>query len=84
MAKSKLCLKLNRKGVRELLKSDEIENVCREFAVKSMDKLGKGYEATAIKGTNRAVASVKAVTRTAKKKNREENTILKAVLGSHD
>ncbi len=81
MAKSKTSLKLNRTGVRALLRSDEAELFCRNIAQKAADRLDEGYEVTTYKGKNRVNASVKAVSYKAKKENLENNTILKAVCG---
>lgn len=70
---------LDRSGVRELLRSDEMMEICREYADKAVDRLGDGYEASEHTGRNRVNASVKAVSYKARKENLENNTILKAV-----
>lgn len=70
---------LDRSGVRELLRSDEMMEICREYADKAVDRLGGGYEVSEHTGRNRVNASVKAVSYKARKENLENNTILKAV-----
>lgn len=80
MAK-KVEFELNEAGVRELLLSDEMMNVCDKYASRAVSKLGDGYEATSYHGKTRVNASVMAVTAKAKKENLETNSILKAVSG---
>lgn len=74
-------VELNREGVRELLKSQEMMDICREYADAALGRLGGGYEVDTHTGKNRVNAEVKAVTYSAKKENHRNNTILKAVLG---
>lgn len=74
-------LKLNKRGVKELLKSQEMMNICTKYAYRAQAKLGDGYEVTYRTGKNRVIASVAAVTDEAKKENRKNNTILKALRG---
>ncbi len=81
MARSKTSLKLNRAGVRALLRSDEAESICRNFAQKAANSLGEGYEVSSYKGKNRVNASVRAETYQARSDNLKNNTILKAVCG---
>ena len=77
-----LRFELNREGVRDLLRSKEMMNVCQEYANNALGKLGDGYEVTTHTGTNRVNAQVAAVTYAAKKENLSDNTIIKAVFGS--
>lgn len=77
MSKTKIVL--NRKGVRELLRSQEMMNVCASYAKKAVQKLGDGYEVSNHVGKNRVNSSVRTVTSEAVKENMENNTILKAV-----
>lgn len=72
---------LNRRGVRELLKSREMKEVCEEHANQALSKLGKGYEVTSMTGKKRVNAEIAAVSYKAKKENWEKNTILKALRG---
>lgn len=74
-------IELDREGVRELLRSEEMKEICKEYADKALSQLGDGYEVTTYTGTNRVNASVHATTYKARKDNMENNTILKAVTG---
>ena len=73
--------KLDRAGVRELLRSDEMLAAVKAEADEVVNSLGSGYEADTHKGKNRVNASVYAVTNVAKRENLSQNTILKAVFG---
>lgn len=77
----KMVFKLNREGVRELMRSPAMMNVCRDYAGRALERLGDGYEADTHVGTNRVNAMVSAKSYQAKKENSESNTILKAVRG---
>ena len=72
---------LNSEGVRSLLKSSEIEDVCMKYATNAQARLGEGYEAITIMEQTRVYAQVEATTYKAKKDNAKNNTILKAVIG---
>lgn len=78
---AKVKFQLNRLGVRELLKSNEMMNVCQSYANSALSRLGSGYEVTTYSGKNRVNAEVAAVTYAARKENAENNSILKAVQG---
>lgn len=73
---------LNRSGVRELLRSEEMKAICEEHASKALSKLGDGYMVTTATGKNRVNASVYAESQKAKQENLENNTILKALGGN--
>lgn len=79
---AKVKFELNREGVRELLRSKEMMDVCQKYANNALGKLGDGYEVTTHTGTNRVNAQVAAVTYAAQKENLSDNTIIKAVFGS--
>lgn len=79
MAKVKVVL--NKQGVKELLKSEEMKAICLEHANKAVNKLGPGYSAGAYVGQNRVNASVHADTPQAQAENAKNNTIMKAVMG---
>lgn len=79
---AKVKFELNREGVRDLLRSKEMMDVCQKYANNALGKLGDGYEVTTHTGTNRVNAQVAAVTYAAKKENLSDNTIIKAVFGS--
>lgn len=76
---SKVEIKLNRSGVRKLLKSPEMENGLSQIAFAAVNRLGEGYEASYYTAQTRAVASVCAESASARKENAESNTILKAL-----
>lgn len=71
--------KINRAGVRELLKSEEMQAILREKATDIKNRCGDGYESDHHVGKNRANAMVWASSAKARKDNSENNTILKAV-----
>lgn len=76
---AKVKVKLNSEGVRSLLKSQEMMDICKGYADKALSRLADGYEVTTFVGTNRVNASIKAVTNQAIAENLRDNTILKAV-----
>jgi hypothetical protein len=71
--------KLNHKGVSELMKSEEIQEVLKGYATNIRDRCGNGYEQDMHVGKNRANAMVSATTYQAKSDNLKNNTLLKAV-----
>ena len=75
---SKVRFKLNRSGVRDLLRSDEMMSVCKGYAADINARAGEGYELTTHVGPNRVNASVHAATVEARRDNYEHNTLLKA------
>ncbi|MCR8969275.1 hypothetical protein [Facklamia sp. 7083-14-GEN3] len=76
---SKFKFKLNQEGVRDLLKSEEMQSILMEKASSARDRCGDGYSTSLHVGKNRANASVMAETIEARKDNSKNNTILKAV-----
>lgn len=76
---SKLKIELNREGVRELLRSEEMKAVCREHANAIRSRCGVGYAVDDYTGTNRANAMVYADTADAQRDALENNTILRAL-----
>ena len=72
-------IELNREGVRELLRSDEMKSICEGHANAALTRLGDGYETSSMVGKNRVNAEIKAVSYKAKKDNMENNSILKAL-----
>ncbi len=77
---SKTRFKLNRAGVKELLKSKEMEGILLEYGNVIVAKCGgDGYETSSFTGKNRSNVSVRASTRKSIKDNLENNTLLKAV-----
>lgn len=79
---AKLRVKLNRKGVRELLKSQEIMDECVRIAREKADEAGEGYEADGgYVGKTRASAMVWPSSTAARSDNYRNNTLL-TVFGS--
>ena len=79
---AKVKFKLNSKGVRELLQSQEMLNVCQKHANAIQSRAGDGYEvSTYSPGKTRVNARVSASSTKAVKDNLENNTLLKAVRG---
>jgi len=76
---SKVEFKLNKSGVRALMKSEEMQAILKDIADNALNSLGEGYKSDARVGKNRANAMVYASTYQAKKDNLENNSILKAV-----
>lgn len=72
-------IELNSEGIRELLKSNEMKEICEQYAKKTVNELGDGYEMSVMVGKNRVNASVGAVSEKAIKENLKNNTILKAI-----
>ena len=75
----KFKFKLNRKGVRQLLRSEEMMRIVQGHAYATQSKLGAGYVVTYRTGKNRVNASVAAMSPEARQENLEHNTILKAL-----
>lgn len=76
---SKFKFELNKKGVRELMQSEEMQAILKGKADNALNSLGEGYKSDTYVGKNRANAMVYADTYQAKKDNLENNSILKAV-----
>lgn len=76
---SKMEFKLNRKGIADLMKSEEMQAVLKDYATGIRYRCGEGYEQDMYVGKNRANAMVSANTYQAKADNLKNNTILKAV-----
>ncbi len=77
---SKVKIKLNRKGVKELLNCKEIEEYCEQIANNIATRAGEGYAAGKPHHTGQRVAvNVYAKSREAKEDNLNNNTLQKAV-----
>ncbi|HEM3490430.1 TPA: hypothetical protein U1B28_002078 [Streptococcus suis] len=76
---SKMRFKLNRAGVRDLLKSPEMQAVLTDKANGIRNRAGTGYESDIFVGKTRANAMVYADSFKAKRDNKKNNTLLKAV-----
>ena len=78
---SKFVFKLNWPGLKELMRSEEMRSVLKEYATSVKDYAGEGYEVVEYMGKSRRNTMVHAGTKKAFKDNLENNTLLKA-LGS--
>lgn len=78
---SRRIFRLDTRGVRELLRSDEVEQTVKEYADEALGRLGDGYAVDTMKGKNRINAAVYAKSGRAKHENFTSNSILKAVFG---
>ena len=76
---SKIKIVLNRKGVRELLKSQPIADACGEQAEQVKARAGEGYEVRQRNYPERTGYAVIAETDEAKRDNLKNNTLLKAL-----
>lgn len=70
---------LDKDGVRELLKSNEMMAVCEGIAKETVGTLGKGYSVNTKVGKNRVNAEITADSYEARLRNNRDNTILKAL-----
>lgn len=71
--------KLNRSGVASLLKSPEMQSILSEHAKNIANRCGSGYTFDNYVGKNRANSMVFPDSFAAKRDNKKNNTILKAV-----
>lgn len=72
---------LNKRGVRDLLKGEDLRQVCADHANKTLAKLGDGYETDTYTGKTRSNAMIWASSAQARRDARKNNTIWKAVKG---
>lgn len=79
---SKVKIKLNKSGVRELLKSSEAQGICMDYAQQIAGVAGAGFEAEEHNGKNRNGATVITRTEEAYFSNLKNNTLVKAVQAS--
>jgi len=70
---------LNSAGVKELLKSEEMQTIVSEHAKAIAGRCGAGYSDDVYVGKNRCNAMVYPETSAAKRDNLANNTILKAM-----
>lgn len=76
---SKYKIKLNKDGVRQLLKSEAMMSECKEHAKAIKNRAGNGYATSNFKGKTRVNVSVYTQTKKAKKDCKDNNTLLKAL-----
>lgn len=70
---------LNRDGVRELMQSDEMLKICKQYANTAMASLGNGYEVSDMVGKTRVNVQISAETFETRRENLKNNTILKSL-----
>lgn len=70
---------LNSAGVRELLKSEGIMEVCNKHATDIAKRCGAGFATNKYVGKNRVNVSIFPESKSAAKKNYKENILLKAI-----
>lgn len=78
---AKVVVKLNTKGIGELLRSQWAANCCNEVANQVAQRAGEGYEVRQHVSDQRAIVNVYAETREARQDNLDNNTLLKAIGG---
>lgn len=74
-------IKLNSKGIRELLTSEEVGAFVRQEADRISGRCGAGYEADSFRGNFVRMSSVYTATQDAVNDNYDNNTLLRAVSG---
>ena len=77
--RERLVFKLDRKGVREMLKGPEMMDAIKQTTNAIQSRCGHGYFTSTKIGRNRALGMVYAGTYEAKLDNSENNTLLKAL-----
>lgn len=70
---------LNSKGIREMLKGEEMQALLKERATEIANRAGEGYEVDVHTGKTRANASVYTTSKKVMRDNMKNNTLLKAV-----
>ena len=75
----KIKFKLNRQGVRELMKSDAMVDVLNKYATTVKNNAGAGYGSDIKRGKNRANVAIYPITKEANKECYNNNTLLKAL-----
>lgn len=78
---AKVTVRLNSKGVRALLQSDEMRKACAQRAQTAMAHLGNGYETNTYTGRTRVNAGIRAKSRQARRDAIRNGSIWKAVTG---
>ncbi len=76
---SKVKIELNSAGVRDMLRSPEMQALLEERAQNALNGLGTGYDKSLMVGKNRANVSIMVTTYDAYRDNLKNNTILKAL-----
>lgn len=74
-----LRIKLKSAGVRQLLRSKEMQTICTEHAEEIAARCGAGYAVDSVQKETRAIATVYPQTAEARRDNYRNNTIEKAL-----
>lgn len=74
-----LRFELNKKGVRELLQSNAMQNVLSDYAEQKAQEAGDGYAAEVKVGRNRAYANIYPESKEAYFDNLDNNTLEKVI-----
>lgn len=74
-----LRFKLNRKGVRQILRSPQVEADLKRRAENVAQQAGEGFEVDTFVGKNRARADVFTATHAARKAEAEERALTRAI-----
>ena len=70
---------LNKEGVRDLMRSKEMQSLLHDIGATAYSSLGDGYEMTERVGKNRANVQIAAETFRARHENAKTNSILKSL-----
>lgn len=81
---SNIRVELNHDSIRGYLHTPELLELLKGYADEAAAQLGEGYEAETYNAGTRSIASVYTDTDEARRKNLENNSILKAVLSCGD
>ena len=76
---SNVQVKLNKAGVRELLRSGEVMDMLKSEAVERAGVAGTGYTVNTFVGRNRCNAEIVAETYEARRDNLKNNTLLRVM-----
>lgn len=76
---SKVDIELNEKGVQELLKSPEMQEILERYGAQKSMQAGNGYSFEVHEYQKRAVCNIYPDTREAALDNYENNTLLKVI-----
>ncbi|MDO5776296.1 MAG: hypothetical protein Q4P22_06715 [Eubacteriales bacterium] len=74
-------IELNEAGIRELLKSEEMQSILNEHADNALGRLGNGYEKETRIGSRRAKVMILATSARTFYKHMETNEVLKSLRG---
>ena len=80
---AKIKFELNREGVKELLQSQDMQNVIQEYVDQVSERAGKGFVGNVQIGKTRVVGQIKADGPKAYYKNLKNNILLKALGGGN-